>query len=202
MLITLTCSYLIQTEEPEVEGVKDPVRDPSVKEIDSSLDGSAGDEETHEEHTESIGEQEKQASDENKTIADVVEVDGKSEQKNGEEGEADKLQEVEDGGPKNNGEALKEEMRAELTKPEDQKEVKDAADETSKGTNMKKQRKVVDVEAKDKEKSDDGGKKVKPKKRGGAPSSSSVPRPRPTARSIRAAARNDIIAKFQQGAPE
>lgn len=202
--MTLTSSNLIQTEEPQVEGVKDPVRDPSVKEIDGSLDGEEREEEPHEEEEggESIGKQEKQASGENNTITDVVEVEGKSEQKNGEGGKDDKLEEVEDGGVKNDGETLKEEKREEPTKPEDQKEVGDAIEETSKGANVQKQTKVVDVEAKDKEKSEDAGKKVKPRKKGGPPSSSSVPRPRPTARSIRAAARNDIIAKFQQGAPE
>lgn len=199
-----TCSYLIQTEEPEVEGVKDPVRDPPVKEIDGSLDVSKGDKEPREEEqSESNGQQEKQTPGENKTNADLVEVEGKREQKNGEGREDDKVKEVEDGGQKSDGETPKEENRAKQTKPEDQKkEVRDAADETSKGANMKKQTKVVDVEAKDKEKSGDAGKRVKPKKKGGPPSSSSVPRPRPTARSIRAAARNDIIAKFQKGAPE
>ncbi|KAF3838447.1 hypothetical protein F7725_010215 [Dissostichus mawsoni] len=44
-------------------------------------------------------------------------------------------------------------------------------------------------------------KQGKPKRKS-APPSSSVSRPRQTARSIRAAAKNDIIAKFQQGAPE
>lgn len=202
--MTPTCSYSIQTEEPEVEVVKDVVGDLSVKEIDGSLDGSKGDEEPHEEEqSESIGQQEKHASGEKKSTANVVGVEGKGEQKSEEGGEDDKPEEVGDGGQKSDGETLKEEKRAELTKPEDQKkEVKDAADETSRGANMEKQTKEADVEAKDKEKRGDTGKKVKPKKKGGPPSSSSVPRPRPSARSIRAAARNDIIAKFQQGAPE
>lgn len=200
--MTLICSYLIQKEEPEVEGVKDPVGELPVK-IDSSLDGSKRDEEPHvEQQSESIEEQGKHASGENKTTADVVEVEGKGQQKSGEGEKDDKLEEVENGGPKSNGKTLKEEKRAELSKPQDQKkgEVKDAADQTSKEANMKKQTK--EVEAKDKEKSGGAGKKVKPHKKGSAPFSSSVPRPRPTARSIRAAARNDIIAKFQQGAPE
>ncbi|KAM8908544.1 smoothelin-like 1 [Spinachia spinachia] len=59
----------------------------------------------------------------------------------------------------------------------------------------------VDVEIKDKAKIKEVEKQGKPKRKS-APSSSSLSRPRPSARSIRAAAKNDIIAKFQQGAPE
>lgn len=197
-----------QTEEAEVEGVKDTVRDPSVQEIDGNLDGSKGDEEPHEEEQrESIGEQEKRVYGEDKTTAatDTVEGEGKSEEKSREGEEDNRLEEVKNGGVKSDGETPKEEKsQTELTKPEGQTkegEVKDAADKTSKGANMKKQTKEVNVDAKDKEKSGEAEKKAKPKRKGGTPSSS-VPRPRPSARSFRAAARNDIIAKFQQGAPE
>ncbi|KAM9849804.1 smoothelin-like 1 [Aulostomus maculatus] len=69
---------------------------------------------------------------------------------------------------------------------------------TAKGAEKKKQ--VKEVEAKDKEKLKEAEKQAKPKRKSGAPSSLS--RPRPSARSIRASAKNDIIAKFQQGAPE
>lgn len=195
--MTLICSYFIQTEEPEVEGVKDPARDQCVKEID----GRMRDEEPHEEQSESVGPEEKHGSGESKTTTDDAEFDGKSEPKSGEGGEDGKLQAVEDGGPESEGETLKKAKRAEMTKPEDQKkeDISDADDVTFRGANIKTQTK--EVEAKEKAKSGDAGKKVKPKKKAGPPSSS-VPRPRPSARSIRAAARNDIIAKFQQGAPE
>ncbi|XP_068446071.1 smoothelin-like 1 [Clinocottus analis] len=65
----------------------------------------------------------------------------------------------------------------------------------------KKQVEQLDIETKDKTKIKEVEKQGKPKKKSGPPSSS-VSRPRPSARSMRAAAKNDIIAKFQQGAPE
>lgn len=199
--------FLIQTEKQELEEVKDPLRGPSVEKIDTSLDVSKEDKEPHEEEqSDSIGEQENLVcgEDNTPTATDVVEGEGKTEQKSGEGSEDDKGEEVEIGGAKCDGETLDGEKRqTERSKPEGQAKegVKDGADETLEGATMNKQTKEVDVNAKDKEKSGDAGKKAKPKRKGGAPSSS-VPRPRPSARSIRAAARNDIIAKFQQGAPE
>ena len=53
---------------------------------------------------------------------------------------------------------------------------------------------------KDKQKITEDEKQGKPKRKSGPPSSFS--RPRPSARSFRASAKNDIIAKFQRGAPE
>lgn len=170
-----------------------------MKEIDGGLDGSKRDEAPHEEEqSENGGQEEKQDSGESLTTADV-ELEGKNQGKSGEGGEDNKLEAVEDGGPECDGEALKKEKRAKLKEQEGQKNegVPDAADATLNDANTKKQAKEADVA---KDKSGDVGKKVKPKKKGGPPPS--VSRPRPSARSIRAAARNDIIAKFQQGAPE
>lgn len=65
----------------------------------------------------------------------------------------------------------------------------------------KKQVTEEDAEPKDKGKTKEAEKQAKPKRKSGPPSSS-LARPRPSARSIRASAKNDIIAKFQKGAPE
>ncbi|KAM4587012.1 smoothelin-like 1 [Fundulus diaphanus] len=64
------------------------------------------------------------------------------------------------------------------------------AKETERDKEVTENRKVKETE-----------KQAKPKRKGGPPSSS-ISRPRPSARSIRASNRTDIIAKFQQGAPE
>ncbi|XP_028272161.1 smoothelin-like 1 [Parambassis ranga] len=64
-----------------------------------------------------------------------------------------------------------------------------------------KEVKEIDANTKDKNKIKEAEKQGKPKRKSGPPSGS-VSRPRPSARSIRASAKNDIIAKFQQGAPE
>lgn len=63
------------------------------------------------------------------------------------------------------------------------------------------QTREVDVGMKEKGQVKEGEKQVKPKRKSGPPSSC-LSRPRPSARSIRASTKNDIIAKFQQGAPE
>ncbi|KAF1384768.1 hypothetical protein PFLUV_G00123580 [Perca fluviatilis] len=78
---------------------------------------------------------------------------------------------------------------------------KDVNEKVAKGAEKKKQVEEVNVETKDKHKLKEAEKQGKPKRKSGPPSSS-LSRPRPSARSIRAAAKNDIIAKFQQGAPE
>uniref|UniRef100_A0A3P8SXU1 Smoothelin-like 1 n=1 Tax=Amphiprion percula TaxID=161767 RepID=A0A3P8SXU1_AMPPE len=80
-------------------------------------------------------------------------------------------------------------------------EEKDVNEKEAKGDEKKKQVKEVDAETKDKGKPKEAEKQGKPKRKTGAPASA-LSRPRPSARSIRAAAKNDIIAKFQQGAPE
>ncbi|XP_037531770.1 smoothelin-like 1 [Nematolebias whitei] len=71
----------------------------------------------------------------------------------------------------------------------------------AKGMEKKEQAKEEAAEMTDKGKAKESEKQVKPKRKS-APPSSSLSRPRPSARSIRASAKNDIIAKFQQGAPE
>ncbi|GLD67385.1 smoothelin-like protein 1 [Lates japonicus] len=98
-------------------------------------------------------------------------------------------------------EEVKDEAKVEERSKTEEKvkeEEKDVSVEVAKGAEKKKE---ADVEMKDKGKTKEVEKQGKPKRKSGPPSSS-LSRPRPSARSIRAAAKNDIIAKFQQGAPE
>lgn len=97
------------------------------------------------------------------------------------EGEKEKLKDKEDG-------------KCEMAKNDDVK-TKEAE-----GTEKKISAKQDHAETTDKGKLKEPEKQLKPKRKSGPSSSSS--RPRPSVRSIRASAKNDIIAKFQQGAPE
>ncbi|XP_051276870.1 smoothelin-like 1 [Dicentrarchus labrax] len=101
------------------------------------------------------------------------------------------------------GEEIKDknkEKEKSITEEKAKETEKHVNENAEKGAEKKTQVKEVDVETKDKRKMKEAEKQGKPKRKSGPPSSLS--RPRPSARSIRASARNDIIAKFQQGAPE
>ncbi|XP_068182167.1 smoothelin-like 1 [Antennarius striatus] len=92
-------------------------------------------------------------------------------------------------------------------------EMKERKDEKEKSNKEEKEKAVckraekekhvkeVDAETKGKEKIKEPETQGKPKRKSGPPSSS-VSRPKTSARSIRASAKNELIAKFQQGAPE
>lgn len=86
------------------------------------------------------------------------------------------------------------------TVPKSNEEGNSENGKTVKLAEKKKDVKKVGGEAKDKEKLKEGEKQGKTKRKSGP--SSALSRPRPSARSIRASAKSDIIAKFQQGAPE
>lgn len=81
---------------------------------------------------------------------------------------------------------------------EEQTDVKEKEPKTPEKT---KEVKEINANTKDKDKLKEAGKQGKPKRKSGPPPGS-VSRPRPSARSIRASTKNDIIAKFQQGAAE
>ncbi|XP_029368780.1 smoothelin-like 1 [Echeneis naucrates] len=84
---------------------------------------------------------------------------------------------------------------------EDTKEKdKNASAKTAKDAETKKQVKE-DAEMRDKAKVKEVEKQGKPKRKSGPPPSS-LSRPRPSARSVRASTKNSIIAKFEQAAPE
>ncbi|XP_053179606.1 smoothelin-like 1 [Scomber japonicus] len=121
------------------------------------------------------------------------------------EGEEDKkggpVEEVKNSEAEKGGEEMKDKGKEkEKTEETAKKEEKDVNGKTVKGAEKKKQ--VKEVEAKDKGKIKEVEKQGKTKRKSGPPSLNALSRPRPSARSIRASAKNDIIAKFQQGAPE
>ncbi|XP_029297650.1 smoothelin-like 1 [Cottoperca gobio] len=94
------------------------------------------------------------------------------------------------------------EKKKKKTEDKSKEAEKDVNEKAVKGAEKKKQVEKVDLETTDRGKVKEVEKQGKPKRKSVPPSSSSLSRPRPSARSIRAAAKNDIIAKFQQGAPE
>lgn len=106
------------------------------------------------------------------------------------------VQSCETGG---DGEEMKDKEDTECQK-KTRNEEKDVKRKETKEVEEKKQSKKLN-EMTDKGKTKEAEKQGKPKKRSGPPILS-VSRPRSSARSIRASAKNDIIAKFQQGAPE
>lgn len=89
-----------------------------------------------------------------------------------------------------------ENTEKEQLKPEARE--KEEKDEREKGGGQ--QRQNDGEKAKDKPQLAGAEKQAKTKKKGGPPSA--VSRPRTSARAIRSSAKKDIIAKFQQGAPE
>lgn len=124
------------------------------------------------------------------------------------EGEEDKkseqVEEVKKSETERDGEEMKDKNKEEEKNKTEEtaKEAKKDVDGSAvKGAEKKNQVKEVDVPTKDKGPIKETEKQGKPKRKSG-PLPSSLSRPRPSARSIRAAAKNDIIAKFQQGAPE
>uniref|UniRef100_A0A3Q0RBI8 Calponin-homology (CH) domain-containing protein n=1 Tax=Amphilophus citrinellus TaxID=61819 RepID=A0A3Q0RBI8_AMPCI len=107
----------------------------------------------------------------------------------------EQVEKIQSGDTGRDGGDMKDKERSKCEKKEEGKDVNE------KEAEKKKQVKEVDAEQKDKGKMKEAEKQAKPKRKSGPPSSS-FSRPRPSARSIRASAKNDIIAKFQQGAPE
>lgn len=121
----------------------------------------------------------------------------RKEEKKGQQVEEAKSCETERGGEEMTG---KNKEKKKSQKEGASKEA-DADGKAAKEAEKTKQVEEVDVETKEKAKIKEVEKQGKPKRKSGPPSSS-LSRPRPSARSMRAAAKNDIIAKFQQGAPE
>lgn len=181
-------SLSLQTEEPEVEESKETGRGPlagqtpeeqRVEEIgaeDKSLPAAT-------KHVES----DPDAKDKASTDVDSKEMTG--EKKDG-EGERDQKCETRVEGEEMKGK--KDEKGKTEGKAKEEKDVSEKAAEVAE--------KKKDEETKDKQKITEVEKQGKPKRKG--PPTSSLSRPRTSARSIRSSAKNDIIAKFQRGAPE
>ncbi|XP_047441236.1 smoothelin-like 1 [Mugil cephalus] len=150
------------------------------------------------------GDTEEAGKDKDKSSAgvDVTDLETTSGGKN-EEGEVEEEKkggQVEESQSSETGEEVRDKETGTCEKGEKAEE-KDVTEKEAKETETKKQVKEVNAETKDKGKTKEAEKQGKPKRKGGPPPSS-LSRPRPSARSIRAAAKNDIIAKFQKGAPE
>lgn len=219
---------VLQTDEPELEESKGPGGDPpagetaegqgemevgrkgkedSEPEQEGEQDASARD--TDKPHTTASkhveGDPEDAGHNKDKASTDVENTEALHEPKDGEgEREDDKLEEVENCEDGRVGEEIKDkdnEKQMSTTEDKAKEAEKDGNEKAVKGAEMKSQVKEVDTETKDKQKIMEVEKQGKPKRKSGPPSSS-LSRPRPSARSMRASAKNDIIAKFQQGAPE
>ncbi|KAM4554851.1 smoothelin-like 1 [Odontesthes bonariensis] len=139
------------------------------------------------------------------TVADgpkEPEVTGGEKEREGESEENKKGQteEVQSCDKERDGEARKVKEGSECArKAKDEDE--NVTEKEVKGVEKKKKVEKADAETTDKGKMKETEKQGKPKRKSG-PSISSVSRPRLSARSNRASTKNDIIAKFQQGAPE
>ncbi|XP_059201544.1 smoothelin-like 1 [Centropristis striata] len=220
-----------QREEPGVEESKDPGREPpagetvegqgamevrekkeeedSVAEQGGEEEASAGDADKPQTPPPRVEGDAKEAEDKATIDVDVkdpevmtavkdVEGERKEDKKDGQVEEVKGCSTAGDGEDMTDKKEEKNKKKTEEKATEAEKDEK--VEKTAKATEKKKQVEEVDVKTKDKEKIKEVEKQTKPKRKSGPPSSLS--RPRPSARSIRAAAKNDIIAKFQQGAPE
>lgn len=213
---------VFQAEEPGLGENKDPGTEHAEEDIAEDHVGEKGEEATE---PEQAGEEEASTEDTDKPETASKPDAGDAEEAvqdtdkastgvnvkdpepiNGENGgavEEDK-EKVEAETTEKDGEEVKDQCKDEEKSKSEEKateEKKDLGGKAPKEAEEKKQVKEVDVEMKEKGKMKEGEKQGKPRRKGGAPSSC-LSRPRPSARSIRASRKNDIIAKFQQGAPE
>ncbi|XP_042349657.1 smoothelin-like protein 1 [Plectropomus leopardus] len=164
---------------------------------------------TPSEHLE--GEAEEDGHDKNKASTDVEvkdpeatsgEKDGEGEGKEDKKSErVDEVKSCETGKDGEEKTDKNKEKKKSETEEKPKEAEKDMNEKAAKGAEKKNQAEEEKLETKDKGKMKEAEKQAKPKRKS-APPSSALTRPRPSARSIRAAAKNDIIAKFQQGAPE
>ncbi|KAG8004019.1 Smoothelin-like protein 2 [Nibea albiflora] len=183
----------------------------SVPEQGGDEEASTGDTDepqtTASEHVEGDAEEDGHDKDKVSADVDVKDPETTSGQKDGEgerekDMEGEKAEEVKSCETGRGGEEMKDKEKEKSKTEEKAKEVeKDVNENAAKAAEKTKKVKEVDAETKDKGKMKEVEKQGKPKRKSGPPSSS-LSRPRPSARSIRASAKNDIIAKFQQGAPE
>ncbi|XP_070407512.1 smoothelin-like 1 isoform X3 [Nothobranchius furzeri] len=144
---------------------------------------------------------EQEGEDKNKTSAAANEKESEISREEKDVKESEKEEEGKEGGQvkgshESEGEAGGMDTKDNESDRKEKIEVENAENKEAKETEEKKHAKQAD-QGKTKE----TDKQMKPKRKS-VPNGSSVPRPRPSARSIRASSKNDIIAKFQQGAPE
>ncbi|XP_029971863.1 smoothelin-like 1 [Salarias fasciatus] len=198
----------VENKEPVTTGESPGLMDVGEKEEESAASEIVGEEmaisgETNKPQTTSTpaqSESEETGQDKDKPstgdVAKDSETTGEETKEKG-KAEADEKKEAQKSGE---DEKETKDKNKDREKSKSEKEGKDVADKEAKGVEKNKQVKEADTDTKDKGKTKEAEKQGKPRRKAGPPSS--VARPRQSARSIRAAARNDIIAKFQQGAPE
>ncbi|XP_026185475.1 smoothelin-like 1 [Mastacembelus armatus] len=195
-----------QAEEPGLEDNKDQGAEHSEGETAEGQVGEKGEQATVPEQE---GEERAKAEDTDKPLTALESTEGDSEEAGQDKVKAPtntkdpelkggQVEEVESGKDK---EEVNKDDENSKTEEKTMEEKKDVSGKAAKGAEKKKQVKEVDVAMKDKETTKEPEKQGKSKRKSGPPPSS-LSRPRPSARSIRASAKNDIIAKFQQGAPE
>lgn len=209
--LTDTLLFALQTDEPQLEESKDPgVGPPSGEPAEGQGEGikegdvapeKGGEQDTCDGDTDKPPDEHDEV--EASAAIDIEDTEVSSQQKDVEgEKEDHKSEEAKNGANGSGGEALKEKRDEEEEKSKIESRAKEEKKEVSEKTaSVKKQVKEVNVEVKDRVKTTEDEKPGKAKRKGGPPASS-LSRPRPSARSIRAAAKNDIIAKFQKGASE
>ncbi|KAF0039751.1 hypothetical protein F2P81_007986 [Scophthalmus maximus] len=151
------------------------------------------------------GDTEEAGRDKDKACTDVKDPELINREKAQGEAEQDKKgEQVEEAETGKNGDEVKDENKDEeksKTGEKAKKEEKIVCGKAAKGAEKKKQAKEADVKGEEKEKIKEVEKQGKAKRKNGPPSSS-LSRPRPSARSVRASTKNNIIAKFEQSAPE
>lgn len=194
--------FLIQTDEQEPGDCKDGGRDPLAGEIEED---QARSEKEMSRVKDSAPERDTVAGDEPQR-ASTHAGDGRSGAKDDTDKpstDADVKEEKDEGNTKEKKlEAVKECDRAEEKTEKEQLKTEGGEKEESekaKGGVEKQNQNDLD-KVKDKPQLTGAEKQGKTKKKSGPPSS--VSRPRTSARTIRSSAKKDIIAKFQQGAPE
>lgn len=226
LLLQTDESGLVESKDPgrdtpagetvEGQGVMAEEGDKGEKEEEDTMAQQGGEEDSvrdtdkHQIASKSVGgDAEEGGQDKDKATTDMKdpeptngEKEGEGEREDNKKGE--QVEEVKNSEAGKDGEEMKDKSKEkEKTEEKEMEEEKGVDGKMAKGAEKKKQ--VKEVGEKDKGKSKEAEKQGKTKRKSGSPSSSTLQalsRPRPSARSIRAAAKNDIIAKFQQGAPE
>lgn len=199
-MITNVLVFLIQTDEQEPGDCKDGGREPLAGEIEEDQGRSEKNR-----VKDSAPEQDTVAG-YKPQLASTNAGDDRSGAKDNTDKpstDADIKEEKDEGNTKEKKlEAVKECDRAEQKMEKEQLETeggeKEESEKAKEGVEKQKQNDLV--KAKDKPQLTGAEKQGKTKKKSGPPSS--VSRPRTSARTIRSSAKKDIIAKFQQGAPE
>ncbi|KAM4732565.1 smoothelin-like 1 [Anableps anableps] len=205
----MTCqSDTNQPDEPRLDGCKDSEDKPEDQRVtddaEKGQDKANAEDENKMQNVSESAEEGGQDKENASAVDDMKEAQSKTEKQNGKEDVEDRDKKAEQVDERQNQESRNskedtEDKEGEGRKVENQEE--HMKHNEPKETEQDKHAKQLDKVVTDKGKVKETDKQARPKRKGGLPSSS-ISRPRASARSIRASNRNDIIAKFQQGAPE